>query len=55
MSTSKLYFKKESNMVFYCEFCELFKNTYFIKDLQTAGSETPVEGSVFDKVESLMA
>ena len=26
--------------VFPCEFCELFKNTYFVEDLQTAGSET---------------
>ena len=25
-----------------CEFCELFKNTYFLEDLQTASSETPV-------------
>ena len=49
MSTSK------SNVVFSCEFCELFKKTYFVKDLQTARSETPVRGSVFSKIASLMA
>ena len=27
--------------VFPCEFCELFKSTYFVEDLQMAGSETP--------------
>ena len=27
--------------MFSCEFCELFKNTCFVEDLQTAGSETP--------------
>ena len=25
-----------------CEFCELFKDTYFVEDLRTTGSETPV-------------
>ena len=38
-----------------CEFCELFKNTYFLEDLQTASSETPVRGSFFNKVTSLTA
>ena len=31
------------------EFCELFKNTYFVEDLGTAGSETPVQQSLFSK------
>ena len=35
-----------------CEFCKLFKNTYFLEDLQTASPETPVRGSFFDKVGS---
>ena len=38
-----------------CEFCKLFKNTYFLEDLQTACSETPVRGSFFKKVASLAA
>ena len=33
--------------MFFCEFCELFKDTYFVEDLQTAGSETPVRGYLF--------
>ena len=36
-----------------CEFCELFKNTYFLEDLQTACSQTPVRESFFNKVASL--
>ena len=36
-----------------CEFCELFKNTYFVEDLQTAGSETPERRCLFNKVASL--
>ena len=35
------------------EFCELFKNTYFVEDLRMAGSETPVLGSFFNNVASL--
>ena len=31
------------------EFCELFKNTFFVEDLRTAGSETPVGWSLFNK------
>ena len=27
--------------MFACAFCELLKNTCFVEDLQTAGSETP--------------
>ena len=41
--------------MFFCEFCEFFKNTYFEKDLQTASSETPVRGSLFNKGASLTA
>ena len=37
------------------EFCELFRNTYFVDDLQRSGSETPVRGSLFNKVASLAA
>ena len=35
-----------------CGFCELFKNTYFVQDLQTAGSETE-RRCLFNKVASL--
>ena len=31
--------------MFFCEFCELFKNTCFVEDLKTAGSETPDRSS----------
>ena len=49
------FFNKETpTQVFCCEFCELFRNTYFVKDLRTAGSETPVWGSIFNKVGSQM-
>ena len=49
------FFKKETpTQVFCCEFCELFRNTYFVKDLRTAGSKTPVWGSIFNKVGSQM-
>ena len=41
--------------VFPCEFCELFKNIYFVEDLQMAGSETPEWGCLFNKVASLTA
>ena len=30
------------NIFFFCEFCELFKNTYFVGDLWATGSETAV-------------
>ena len=39
--------------MFCCEFCELFKKTYFVEDLQLAGSEIPVRGSLFNKVTSM--
>ena len=32
-----------------CEFCKLFKNNYFLEDLQTACSETSVRWSFFKK------
>ena len=32
--------------MFVSEFCELFRNSYFVDDLQTTGSETPVRGSL---------
>ena len=38
--------KETSAQVFSCEFCEFFKNTYFVEHLQTAGCETPVPGSL---------
>ena len=41
--------------MFPCEFCELFKNTYFLEDLQTAGPETPELRYLFNKVASLTA
>ena len=36
-----------------CEFLDLFKSTYFVEHLRTAGSEIPVGGSLFNKAESL--
>ena len=41
--------------MFSSEFWELFKNTYIVEDLQTAGSEAPVSGSLLNKVASLTA
>ena len=55
MSDSKLYLKRDSNIGVSREFCELFKNTYFVEDLRMTGSETPVRGSLFNKVRSLTA
>ena len=52
MSTPKLYLKRDSHTG---EFCELFKYIYFVDDLRTAGSETPVRGFFFNKVVSLTA
>ena len=37
------------------KFCELIKNTYFVEDLRTAVSETPVWGSVFNIAAHLTA
>ena len=36
--------------MFSCEFVKLFKNTYFVDDLQTADSQTPVRESLFNNV-----
>ena len=52
MFASKLYLET-LKQVFSRRFCELFKNNYFVEDLQTAVSETPVRGSLFNKVASL--
>ena len=41
--------------MFSCEFCELFKNTYFKEHLRTIGSKTLVRGLLFNKVASLIA
>ena len=41
--------------MFYCEFGELFKNTYFKEHLQTAGSKTRVRGFPLNRVASLTA
>ena len=38
-----------------CVFCELFKKIYFLEDLQAGSSETPVRGSLFNKVANLTA
>ena len=40
--------------MFSCEFCELFKNTYFKKHLRRAGSKTLVREFLFNKVVNLM-
>ena len=53
MSASNFYLKETLTQVFSREFCELFKNTYFVEDLRRAGSETIVRGSLFNKVASL--
>ena len=52
-SASKHCLKRYS--VLSCEFCKLFKNTYFLDNLQTACSQSSVIGSVFKKVASLTA
>ena len=44
--------KETLTHVFSCEFCELFRNTYFVKDLQTASSETPVRGLSLIKLQA---
>ena len=41
--------------MFSFEFYELIRNTYFVDDLQTTGSETPVRRFLFNKVASLAA
>ena len=47
--------KKMPTQVFSCELCELFTNTYFKKQLQTAGSRAPAQGFFFNNFASLMA
>ena len=47
--------KKIPTQVFSCEFCELFKNTYFKQHVRTAGSKPLVRGFLFNKVASVMA
>ena len=43
--------KKTSTQVFSCEYCEIFKGTYFEKHLRTAASETLlVNSKLFMKV-----
>ena len=41
--------------MFFSEFCELFKNTYFKEHLRTSGSKTLLREFLFNKVASLMA
>ena len=54
MSASKLYLKRDYNTGVFL-WTLLFKNTYFVEDLQTAGSETSVWESLFNKVASVTA
>ena len=54
-TASKLYLKRDSNTDVFLWICELYKNIYFVEHLQTAGSETPVRGSLFNKEASLTA
>ena len=54
VSASKLYLKGDYNTGVFL-WTLLFKNTYFVEDLQTAGSETSVWGSLFNKVASVTA
>ena len=51
-TASKLYLKRDSNTSA-CEFCELFKNIFFVEHLQMTGPEIPVKGSLSNKVASL--
>ena len=54
MSASKLYLKRDCNTGVFL-WTLLFKNTYFVVDLRMAGSETPIRGSLFNKVASVTA
>ena len=45
--------KETPTQVLFCEFCEFFKSICFVEHLRTAGSETLVSGSLFNKVASL--
>ena len=53
MSASKLYLKGDSNTDVFLLIVWIFKNTYFLEDLWTAGSVLPVRGSLFNGVASL--
>ena len=53
-SAAKHYLKRDSNSGAFQWICKLFKNTYFLEDLQTACFQTPVRGSFFNKVASLV-
>ena len=33
--------KGDSGAVFFCEFCEIFKNNYFLERIRTAASNLP--------------
>ena len=46
-------YKETPTQVFSHKFSKFFKNTYFVEDLRTAVSETPVRGSLFNKAASL--
>ena len=46
MSASNFYLKETLTQVFSREFCELFKNTYFVEDLRT--TEIPERKSLFN-------
>ena len=46
MSASNFYLKETLTQVFSREFCELFKNTYFVEDLRT--TEIPERESLFN-------
>ena len=54
MSASKLYLKRDYNTGVFL-WTLLFKNTYFVVDLRIAGSETPIRGSLFNKVANMTA
>ena len=42
-------YKEIPTQVFSDEYCELYQNTYFVEDLQVAGSETPVRQPFLNK------
>ena len=54
-TASNVIEKETPTQLFSCEFCELFKKTYFREHLRMAGSKTPVRGVLFNKVASLTA
>ena len=54
MTASKLYLKRDYNTVVFL-WTLLFKNTYFVVDLRMAGSKTPIQESLFNKVASVTA